>query len=185
TITTIPVRKLVSDSFKNWSGMQESGGRRIKCSVQLDQNSIRFLTDIDLERLNKMRLLQTYLEHKITEVLEWNFSLGDHSSHSSNTRRLTNLGTFRAYLISYLKVHSSIQQSMTLMVRQLEPSPQGLKIEIYCFTNTTDWTEYEGIKSDILEHILAILPEFELNVFQDIGSTDVKGRVDQEIFVNS
>ena len=184
TITTIPVRKLVSESFKNWSGMTNSGGRRIKCSLQLDQNSIRFLEDGDLQRLNKMRLLQNYLEHKITEVSEWNSSLGDHSSYSSNTRRLTNLGTFRAYLTSYLQVHCSIQQSMTLMVRQLEPSPQGLKIEIYCFANTTDWTEYEGIKSDILEHVLAILPEFDLNVFQDFGSTDINGRADQKAFVN-
>ena len=181
TITTIPVRKLVSDSFKNWSGMKKSGGRRIKCSLQLDQNSIHFLTEAGINRLKKMRLLHTYLEQKISEVSDWNSTLGEDSSYCSNTRRLTNLGTFRAYLFSYLKTHVEIQQSMTLMVRQLEPSPQGLQIQIYCFTNTTDWAKYEGIKSDILEHILAILPEFDLFVFQDVGSNDVKGKAHKEV----
>ena len=181
TITTIPVRKLVSDSFKNWSGMQESGGRRIKCSVQLDQNSVCFLTESCINHLKKMRLLHTYLEQKSAEVSDWNSALGEDGSHQSNTRRLTNLGTFRAYLLSYLKAHDDIQEGMTLMVRQLEPSPQGLKIQIYCFTNTTEWPQYEGIKSDILEHILAILPEFDLFVFQDVGSNDVKGKTDKEI----
>jgi miniconductance mechanosensitive channel len=114
-------------------------------------------------------------------VSDWNSTLGEHSSYCSNTRRLTNLGTFRAYLFSYLKRHAKIQQSMTLMVRQLEPSPQGLKIQIYCFTKTTNWAEYEGIKSDILEHILAILPEFDLCVFQDVGSNDVKGKTHKEL----
>jgi miniconductance mechanosensitive channel len=181
TITTIPVRKLVSDSFKNWSGMQKSGGRRIKCSVQLDQNSICFLTEDGIDRLKKIRLLNNYLERKNAEVSDWNLALGEDGFHQGNTRRLTNLGTFRAYLLSYLRAHGAVQQGMTLMVRQLDPSPQGLKIEIYCFTNTTEWSEYEGIKSDILEHILAILPEFDLFVFQDVGSNDVKGKTDKEI----
>lgn len=181
TITTIPVRKLVSDSFKNWSGMQKSGGRRIKCSVQFDQNSVCFLTEGRINHLKKMRLLHTYLEQKSAEVSDWNSALGEDGSHQSNTRRLTNLGTFRAYLLSYLRAHDDIQEGMTLMVRQLEQSPQSLKIQIYCFTNTTEWSQYEGIKSDILEHILAILPEFDLFVFQDVGSNDVKGKTDKEI----
>lgn len=176
TISTIPVRKLVSDSFKNWRGMQESGGRRIKRSIQLDQNTIRFLTSEEIARLSNLRLLRDYLNKKGSEISDWNATLGNDIDHDGNTRRLTNIGTFRAYLQQYLKAHPNIQHDMTLLVRQLEPGPEGLPIEIYCFTDTTVWADYEDIQAEIFDHILAILPDFRLSVFQEIGGNDIKGQ---------
>jgi miniconductance mechanosensitive channel len=172
TITTVPIRKLVTDSFKNWRGMQESGGRRIKRAIFLDQNSIRFLDAQDYERLASFGHLETYLKKKRAELAEWNSKLGERAKVAANTRRSTNIGTLRAYLDNYLKSHPGIHQEMTIMVRQLAPGPEGLPLEIYCFTNTVAWTEYEGIQSDIFDHILSILPEFGLRVFQSPAGTD-------------
>jgi miniconductance mechanosensitive channel len=173
TITTIPIRKLVTDSFKNWRGMQESGGRRIKRSIYLDQTSIRFLTPGELGKLESFGLLEAYLKHKKAEISEWNGKLGDKARVAANTRRITNIGTFRAYVDTYLRNHPGVHKAMTIMVRQLQPGPEGLPIEIYCFTNTTVWTSYEGIQADIFDHLFAILPEFGLAVFQNPSGADL------------
>ena len=172
TITTVPIRKLVTDSFKNWRGMQESGGRRIKRAIYLDQNSIRFLDAQDYAKLASFGHLESYLKKKRTELEEWNSRLGERANVPANTRRSTNIGTLRAYLDNYLKSHPGIHQDMTIMVRQLAPGPEGLPLEIYCFTNTVAWVDYEGIQSDIFDHILSILPEFDLRVFQSPAGTD-------------
>ncbi len=160
TITTIPTYALISDSFKNWRGMSESGGRRIKRSLYLEISSVRFLDGDELQRLQKINLLSPYLEDKSKELKLHNHELVKDSSMPINGRRLTNLGTLRAYMVAYLKNHPRIRQNMTLMVRQLAPEPDGLPMEIYAFTNTTVWTEYEDIQADIFHHFLAILPVF-------------------------
>lgn len=163
TITTIPTYSLVSDSFKNWRGMFESGGRRIKRALILDPNSVRFLTTEDITRLKKAKLLAPYLESKQTEIQEYNQSFD--LSTKINGRRLTNLGTLRAYLQTYLRNHPGVNQDLTLLVRQLAPSHFGLPLEIYCFTATTVWAEYEAIQSDIFDHIYAILDEFDVRTY--------------------
>lgn len=174
TITTIPTKRLISDSFRNWRGMQESGGRRIKRSLYLDQRSVRFLTDEERHRLNRFALLDGYLPAKEAELEAWNASLPGGNRDVVNRRRVTNIGTFRAYVDRYLRKHPGIHQGMTLMVRQLAPTSDGLPLELYCFTNTTAWVAYEGIQSDIFDHLLAILPEFGLQVFQHPGGSDVQ-----------
>lgn len=174
TISNIPIRKLVTESFKNWRGMTESGGRRIKRSIFLDQTSIRFLTPDEIEDLRHFRHLETYLRTKAEDLREWNARLGDKAEVGANRRRLTNVGTFRAYVDSYLRNHPQIHQKMTLLVRQLQPGREGLPIELYCFTNTTAWSDYESIQSDIFDHIIALLPEFGLKVFQDPTGSDFK-----------
>ena len=173
TITTVPIRKLVTDPFKNWRGMQESGGRRIKRSLYLDQNTIRFLDGDDLVRLRSIALLSSYLAQKEREMAEWNAKLGEDSRVAANTRRATNIGTFRAYIGLYLASHPGIHQEMTQMVRQLQPTPEGLPLEIYCFTATTAWVAYEGIQSDIFDHLYAILGEFGLQAFQQPSGHDL------------
>ncbi|HEV7247597.1 MAG TPA: mechanosensitive ion channel family protein [Shinella sp.] len=174
TITTIPIRKLVTDPVKNWRGMQESGGRRIKRAIYLDQTSIRFLAPEEEERLSKLERLETYLKRKQAELSEWNDKLGERARIPANTRRATNIGTFRAYVEDYLRNHPGVHQGMTIMVRQLPPQPEGLPLEIYCFANTTTWAMYEGIQSDIFDHLLAILPEFDLRVFQNPSGRDLQ-----------
>ncbi len=174
TVTTVPIRKLVTEPFKNWRGMQESGGRRVKRSIHLDQNSIRFLTPEDCERLGSFGHLEAYLQKKQEELAGWNASLGDLAKVPANTRRPTNIGTFRAYLERYLRSHPGVHQEMTLLVRQLPPGPEGLPLEIYCFTNTIAWAQYEGIQADIFDHIFAILPEFGLRVFQIPSGQDLQ-----------
>ncbi len=174
TISSIPIRKLVTESFKTWRGMSESGGRRIKRALHLDQTSIRFLSAKEIEKLRRFRRLESYLDKKESELKEWNEKLGKESETSANTRRLTNVGTFRAYVEAYLKSHPRIRQDMTLLVRQLQPSREGLPIELYCFTNTTAWNDYEAIQSDIFDHLFALLPEFDLRVFQDPVGADFK-----------
>jgi miniconductance mechanosensitive channel len=171
TITTIPTYRLVSESFRNWRGMSESGGRRIKRAIHIDQGGIRYLEPDEREALHRFVLLRPYLEQKAAELAEWN---GKHQGEAPvNLRRLTNIGSFRAYARAYLKAHPKLRQDMTLLVRQLPPGPQGLPIEIYCFTATTAWGEYEDIMSDIFDHLLAILPEFGLRAFQAPGGGDV------------
>ena len=174
TITTIPTKKLISDSFKNWRGMSESGGRRIKRALYLDQNSVRFLDGDEQARLRRFRLLGDYLHHKDSEIDAWNARLTEQGREPVNQRRITNLGTFRAYVEAYLRAHGDIHDGMTLLVRQLPPGPTGLPLEIYCFTRTVAWGAYEGIQSDIFDHLLAILPEFGLQVFQQPGGADVR-----------
>lgn len=174
TITTIPIRKLVTESFKNWRGMQEAGGRRIKRSIYLDQTSIRFLTLEEIEKLGRFRLLESYLQRKQEELKEWNGKLGDKGSVTANTRRITNIGTFRAYVEAYVRAHPQIHQNMTILVRQLQPRPEGLPLEIYCFTKTIAWNDYEAIQSDIFDHLFALLPEFGLSVFQNPSGADFK-----------
>ena len=167
TVTTIPTKKLVTESFKNWRGMQESGGRRIKRSIYLDQHSVRFLDAGGLERLGQIALLDDYLAGKQQELQQWNAQVAQAHPEPVNARRLTNLGTFRAYVERYLRNNPGIHQDMTLLVRQMAPTPQGLPLEIYCFTSSTAWAKYEAIQSDMFDHLLAILPEFGLHVFQE------------------
>jgi miniconductance mechanosensitive channel len=174
TITTLPIRKLVTEPFKNWRGMQEAGGRRIKRSLYLDQTSIRFLTDEDFDKLRLFGHLESYLQRKRAELDEWNGKLGERANFAANRRRSTNIGTFRAYVESYLRTHPGLRQDMTIMVRQMPPGPDGLPIEIYGFTNTIVWANYEGIQSDIFDHLYAILPEFDLRVFQNPSGQDLK-----------
>ncbi|WP_208434058.1 mechanosensitive ion channel family protein [Bartonella taylorii] len=172
TITTVPIRKLVTDPFKNWRGMEESGGRRIKRSLFIDQSSIRFHTEEEKEYLSRFNLLENYFTQKIPEINEWNAQLDKNHDVLVNTRRLTNIGTFRAYVVSYLQQHLNIEQNMTLMARQLPPTPNGLPLEIYCFTNTTVWLEYEQIQADIFDHLYSILPSFGLKIFQNPSGYD-------------
>ncbi|MDV3239591.1 MAG: mechanosensitive ion channel family protein [Gammaproteobacteria bacterium] len=174
TITTIPTKRLISESFKNWRGMAESGGRRIKRSLYLDQQSVHFLSDEERERLHRFRLLDDYLNDKQREIDEWNAGLAQAGREPVNTRRLTNIGCFRAYVERYLRSHPDVHQSLTLMVRQLSPTADGLPLEIYCFTNTVAWVRYEGIQSDIFDHLIAILPEFGLRVFQHPSGADLR-----------
>ncbi|OPB34845.1 mechanosensitive ion channel family protein [Bartonella taylorii] len=172
TITTVPIRKLVTDPFKNWRGMEESGGRRIKRSLFIDQSSIRFHTEEEKEYLSRFNLLENYFTQKIPEINEWNAQLDKNHDVLANTRRLTNIGTFRAYIVAYLQQHLNIEQNMTLMARQLPPTPNGLPLEIYCFTNTTVWLEYEQIQADIFDHLYSILPSFGLKIFQNPSGYD-------------
>jgi miniconductance mechanosensitive channel len=173
TITTIPTWKLISESFRNWRGMSESGGRRIKRSLSIDMNSVRFLSKKDHERLGKLALLSGYLDAKDREVAEWNARLGEAARAAVNTRRLTNIGTFRAYVVEYLQAHADIANGMTQLVRQLQPTRDGLPLEIYCFTNTTAWGAYENIQSDIFDHLLAVMPEFGLRLHQTPAGADI------------
>jgi len=174
TITNIPTKRFISDSFKNWRGMQESGGRRIKRSLFLDQQSVHFLSSDECEHLHRFNLLDDYLTEKRREIDAWNAKLEERGKEPVNTRRITNIGSFRAYVERYLRSHGGIHQGMTLIVRQLSPTADGLPLEIYCFTNTVAWTQYEAIQSDIFDHLLAILPEFGLRVFQHPSGGDMR-----------
>ena len=174
TITAIPTYALISDSFKNWRGISEVGGRRIKRSVQIETSSIRFLDDDMIQRLRKTELLGTYLEEKIKLINDENTTKSMDMSIQINGRRLTNVGTFRGYLAAYLKAHPKINQNLTLMVRQLDSSSEGLPIQIYAFTNTIEWIEYEDIQSDIFDHVFAVLPEFGLRIHEAPTGHDVR-----------
>ena len=169
TITTVPTKKLISDSFKNWRGMSESGGRRIKRALYLDQRSVRFMDEDEVARMHRFVLIDGYLDAKASEISEWNATLAGHGAEPVNRRRVTNLGTFRAYVEQYLRHHPRINQDMTLLVRQLQPTAEGLPLEIYCFTSDVRWAFYESVQSDIFDHLLAILPEFGLRVYQAMG----------------
>ncbi|MDF1554904.1 MAG: mechanosensitive ion channel family protein [Deferrisomatales bacterium] len=173
TITTIPTYALISDSFKNWRGMQESGGRRIKRAIHLDMTSVKFCDAALLARLRKFSLLAEYVERKRRELEGWNRERGIDLDEVINARRLTNLGCFRAYLEQYLRHHPKIHQDMTFLVRQLAPTAHGLPMEIYVFSSDQAWANYEAIQADIFDHLLAILPEFELRVFQTPSGGDV------------
>ncbi|SHN57402.1 mechanosensitive ion channel family protein [Erythrobacter sanguineus] len=172
TITTIPTHRLVSDSYRNWRGMSEAGGRRIKRALPLDQNTIRFLTEDEVAALHRFRLLRPYLAEKQAEIAAWNGREVAGEENPVNRRRLTNIGSFRAYVLAYLQHHPRINAHFTLLVRQLPPGGQGLPLELYCFTDTTAWVEYESIQADIFDHMLAIMPEFHLRLFQEPTGVD-------------
>jgi miniconductance mechanosensitive channel len=174
TITTIPTYALISDSFKNWQGMTESGGRRIKRSVNIDMTSVRFLTVDEQMQLKQAQLLAPYLSRKEQELSTYNQQLSEALSCPINGRHLTNLGTLRAYLDAYLRAHTGIRKDMTLIVRQLAPTPDGLPLEIYCFTATTAWADYEGIQSDVFDHIFAIIDQFHLRLHQSPTGYDMR-----------
>ena len=179
TITTIPTYGLVSDAFKNWRGMSESEGRRIKRALHIDMSSIKFCTDEMLERFNKFDFIKNYIAEKQDEIIEYNKEHETDTSQLINGRRQTNIGVFRAYTIAYLKNHPKIHQNMTFLVRHLEPTQHGLPVQIYVFSNDQAWANYEAIQADIFDHLLAALPEFGLRVFQnptgyDFKSLDIK-----------
>ncbi len=174
TITTVPTHKLIGESFKNWRGMSASGGRRIKRSLHIDKNSIRFLSREEIEKFREVALLRDYIERKERELTDYNAKLPQSANSQANQRQLTNVGTFRTYIKNYLGKHQDIhQKGMTLLVRQLSPGPQGLPIEIYCFTKTTAWGEYEDIQADIFDHLLAIAPQFGLRLYQNPAGSDL------------
>ena len=179
TVTTIPTYALISDSFKNWRSMSESGGRRIKRSLNIDTGSVHFLSEEEQRRLQRNPLLHSYLNVKTQELSQHNQEIAVDLASPLNGRRLTNLGTLRAYLEAYLRAHPRIHQNMTLMVRQLAPTPEGLPLEIYAFTNTTVWAEYESIQADIFDHILAVIDEFGLRVHQTPTGNDLRGMLQQ------
>jgi miniconductance mechanosensitive channel len=169
TITTIPTYKLVSESFTNWRGMEESNGRRIKRSVIIDVNSIHYLTEEEISTLIDSALLNSYMQKKLKDLEEYNAS----RKNRLDVRRLTNIGTFREYLESWIETNPDINQEMTHMVRQLQPTPTGLPIEIYCFSARQRWIDYENVQSDIFDHIYAILDLFNLRAFQFSNNTVV------------
>jgi len=173
TISTIPTYSLVTDSFLNWSGMEESDGRRIKRFINIDMKSVRFCDEKMLNKFQQFRLIRDYMIEKQTEIAEHNKSLGVTDDSIPNGRRQTNLGIFRKYLEEYLKNNPYINNDMTLMVRHLQPSEAGLPIEIYGFSKEKQINSYEGIQADIFDHILAVIPEFELRVFQSPSGSDI------------
>ncbi len=174
TVSTIPTYNFITDAVKNWRGMSESGGRRIKRSVSLDMTSVSFLDHDDLERLRRIQYIADYLEEKAREVDAWNGEHGVDDSSLVNGRRLTNLGTFRAYVESYLRHHPEIRQDMTFLVRQLPPGPEGLPLEVYVFSGEQRWVQYEAIVGDVFDHLLAVIPEFGLRVYQRPSGADLR-----------
>ena len=174
TITSIPTYALISHSFKNWRGMSESGGRRIKRAVHIDMQTIKLCTPAMLERFSRITYIAEHIQKKQDEVVSWNRERQVEKGDRINARHLTNVGTFRAYVLAYLRHHPEITQDMTLLVRQLAPTKNGLPIEIYCFTSDTRWAIYEDIQADIFDHILAIAREFDLRVYQNPSGNDVQ-----------
>ena len=174
TITTIPTHRLINESFKNWRGMSESGGRRIKRSIMIDQNSVAFLTAEQTSDLARFALIAPYLRAKQDEILAWNTAQNHAGEYDVNARRFTNVGTFRAYVQAYLESRADIADDKTLIVRQLAPGENGLPLEIYAFATTTAWGEYEQIQADIFDHLLAILPQFGLRLFQSPTGLDMQ-----------
>jgi len=175
TITTIPTYALLSDSFKNWRGMSESDGRRIKRALSIDMNTICFCDEDMLERFKGIDLLSDYITGKEKEIAAYNCEKEIDEREMVNGRRMTNIGVFRAYVVSYLRSHPQINKNMTFLVRHLQPTEQGLPIEIYVFSSDKVWAHYEGIQADIFDHILAVIPEFGLRVFQNPSGYDFRG----------
>ena len=174
TITTIPTYSLISESFKNWRGMQDSGGRRIKRAIYLDVSTIVFCDEEMLARFAKIQYITAHIERKKKELAEYNKLNRVDLAHLVNGRRMTNIGTFRAYVQAYLKNHPQINQEMTFLIRQLAPTSKGLPIEIYVFCKDIVWANYEAIQADIFDHIFAIVPAFDLRVFQEPTGTDFR-----------
>ena len=173
TISTIPTYSLVADSFLNWSGMEESEGRRIKRSINIDMKSVQFCDEEMLEQFKKLHLIKSYISDRQKEITDHNKKLGIEDESYPNGRRQTNLGIFRKYLEEYLKNNPHTNNNMTLLVRHLQPTETGLPVEIYMFSKNKDWVDYEGIQADIFDHILAIIPEFKLRVFQAPSGSDI------------
>lgn len=172
TITTIPPYLLVSDSFQNWRGMRESGGRRVKRSINIDMTSVRFCTPEMLDKYRKIQLLVDYVERTEDIIKDYNKERNIDNSILVNGRRQTNLGVFRAYLMAYLKSLPDVNQELTCMVRQLQPTDHGIPMELYFFCSIKDWIPYEGVQADVFDHVLAIIPEFDLQVFQSPSGRD-------------
>src|SRR5690554_721503 len=173
TVTTIPTYKLFSESFRNWRQMFESGGRRIKRTMRIDASRVRFLTEAEIDELRRYTLIRDYLDGKQQELEATNRRLGELTAVPANRRRLTNIGTFRAYARAYIEHHPEIRHDMLMIARMMEPQSEGIPIEIYCFTNNTAWVEYERIQGDIFDHLLAILPEFWLRLYQAPAGSDL------------
>ena len=169
TISVIPTSKLINSSFKNWKGMSDSGGRRIKRSIKINMKSIKFCSNEMIEKYKSIDLINNYINAKMENIFAHNSEKNIDKNDLLNGRSLTNVGTFRAYIELYLKNHSKIHKEMTFLIRQLAPQSDGLPIEIYVFSSDTNWVNYESIQSDIFDHLLAILPEFELEIFQNIS----------------
>ena len=176
TITTIPTHKLIDSSFKNWRGMSDSGGRRIKRAIHIDMNSIKFCDNKMISKFSKIDIISDYIDSKSKDIEAYNQSKNSNDS-LLNGRALTNIGTYRKYISSYLKNNSNINKDMTFLVRQLSPGSNGLPIEIYVFSNNTDWIEYEGIQSDIFDHLIASIKEFDLVLFQNPTGSDFKNKI--------
>jgi miniconductance mechanosensitive channel len=174
TFTVIPTHKFLEHSFKNWRGMQESGGRRIKRSIHINMSSIRFLSEEEIEHFERFVLLKHYVQEKKQELEIFNAAYAGDPHAIVNARRLTNVGTFRAYVVAYLRNHPAIHNDLTFLVRQLQPTAEGLPIEIYVFVNDTRWAVYEGVQADIFDHLLAIAPEFGLRIYQRPSSYDLE-----------
>lgn len=180
TISTIPTYALVSNAFKNWRGMSESGGRRIKRAINVDMNSIRFVSDAELENLSKITLITDYIKTKQQDIEKYNQQHKVDPSVIVNGRRQTNVGIFRAYVVAYLRNHPMINQDMTFLVRHLSPTEHGLPIEIYVFSQDKVWANYEAIQADIFDHLLAALPVFDLRIFQTPSGYDFRQIVKSE-----
>jgi len=172
TISTVPTYSLISDSFKNWRGMEESGGRRIKRSINIDVNSIKFCTEEMIERFTRYQYITEYIREKKEELARYNTERKIDTTFLVNGRHMTNVGTFRAYVEAYLRNHPDIRQDMTFLVRQLHPGEHGLPIEIYVFSKIQEWAKYESLQADVLDHILAVVPQFDLRVFQQPTGAD-------------
>ncbi len=173
TISTIPTWKLISESYRNWRGMTDFGGRRIKRALLIDQTSVRFLQPEERANLRRIALIDEYLDKQKAELAEYNAKLEAAGKDPVNNRRATNLGTFRAYMTAYLRSHPGVAHDMTLMVRQLDPTPTGLPLQVYCFSADVRWVPYENVAGDIFDHLLAILPEFGLRVFQQPSGAEL------------
>lgn len=178
TITTIPIYALVSDSFRNWRGMSESGGRRIKRAISIDMRSVRFCSPEMIERYRRVRRIRPYLDERGAEIERYNREHEVEHDDTASGRRMTNLGVFRAYVRAFLREHPMIRQEMTSLVRHLPPGPTGLPIEIYVFSADQRWDAYEGIQADIFDHLLAVLPEFDLRVFQEPSGSELQNVAD-------
>ncbi len=174
TIVTVPTWRLIAESFQNWRGMSESGGRRIKRELFIDAAGVRFLEDEEIERFGKVHLLTGYLARKREDIARWNEALGEPGKLPVNRRRQTNIGAFRAYADAYLAAHPDVHDRMTRMVRMRDPGALGIPLEIYAFTNTVVWLDYERIQADIFDHLIAILPEFGLRPFQQPSGGDLR-----------
>ncbi len=178
TISTVPTYRLVSDSFRNWRGMDDSGGRRIKRAVSIDITSIKFCDAEMLERFKRVRFISEYIDRKVEELAEHNREVKVDEAQLINGRHMTNIGTFRAYLVAYLRNHPQIKQDLTSLVRQLAPTEHGLPIELYVFSADQRWVHYEAIQADIFDHMLAVLPLFDLRAFQSPTGTDLRSLQD-------
>jgi miniconductance mechanosensitive channel len=181
TITTIPTYALINDAFKNWRGMEESQGRRIKRAINIDMNSICFCTPEMLERFAGIGCIADYVQQKNREIARYNADLGDLAREAANTRRLTNIGTFRVYANAYLQNHPMINTAMTLMVRQLAPGANGLPLEVYAFCKDKAWVNYEAVQADIFDHLLAIADEFGLKIYQNPAGADIMRLTEQPL----